>query len=265
MRPLPHRGERLGDGVFETLHVRKGRLLFAGAHLQRLRQACLALDLRPPLTLEALFQEAARLAEGIPAGRLRLVVYRDGAGSYTPPSHEAVIEMGLQAEATRPFPLSPAQRLVRYPVAFLVQTPWSAYKTLSSLGYIQAAAYAQAQRCGDALLLSVQGHLAETSRANLFFWDGKKLCTPSLRTGCVAGILRQQALQLARTLGLPTEEGLYPYEALLEAQEVFTTNVMQGFTPVLGIYGTGVSFRTGPDSLAAHLAEALSRQLAPYL
>lgn len=265
MRPLPHRGERFGDGVFETLHVRTGHLLFAAAHLQRLRQACLALDLHPPLALERVFQEAARLAEGTPAGRLRLVLYRAGMGSYRPPSSEAVIEMGLEAEVARPFPLGPAQRLIRYPTAFLVQTPWSACKTLSSLGYVQAAAYARAHRCEDALLLSVQGHLAETSRANLFFWDGKVLRTPSLRTGCVAGVLRREVLQLARAMGLPAEEGLYPYEALLEAREVFTTNVMQGLAPVLGIHETGVSFRTGPDTLAAALAEALSQQLSTYL
>jgi len=265
VRPLPHRGERFGDGVFETVHVLEGRLLFAAAHLQRLRQACLALDLRPPLALEVIFQEAARLAESTPAGRLRLVLYREGAGGYTPSSNGAVIEIGLQAETARPFPLGPAQRLILYPTPFLVQTPWSSFKTLSSVAYVQAAAYAQAQRCDDALLLSVQGHLAETSRANLFFWDGQVLRTPSLRTGCVAGILRQQVLQLARTLGLPTEEGLYPYETLLQAQEVFTTNVIQGIAPVLGLHGTGVSFRTGPDSLAAHLSEALSRQLSLYL
>lgn len=247
------------------MHVREGRLLFATAHLQRLRQACLALDLRPPLAFEAIFQEAARLAEGAPTGRLRIVLYREGAGSYTPPSNEAAIEIGIETGAERPFPLGPAQRLIRYPTAFLVQTPWSPFKTLSGVGYVQAAAYAQAQRCDDALLLSVQGHLAETSRANLFFWDGKVLRTPSLRTGCVAGILRQQVLQLARTIGLPTEEGLYPYDTLLQAQEVFTTNVIQGIAPVLGIHGAGVSFRTGPDSLAAHLSEALSRQLSTYL
>lgn len=259
--PPPNRGALFGDGLFETLHIRRGRLLFSGEHLRRLRQGLLTLQLEPPLPVERIFEEIQKLHLPYGSIRAKVVLVRQGEGTYAPPSTQAYLQIGIGPLAGHPFPLGRPQRLVRFPVPFLVSTPWSPYKTLSSLGYVQAAAYAQAHRCEDALLLSAEGYLAETSRANLFFWDGKVLRTPSLRTGCIAGVLRTSIFRLCRSLGIPLEEGTYPPEILLNMREVFTTNVIQGIVPVLGLQGEGTSFQTGEDTLAAELARHLSQIL----
>nr|BAL57465.1 4-amino-4-deoxychorismate lyase [uncultured Bacteroidetes bacterium] len=213
------------------------------------------------MPLDALWQEIILRSQPFPAARIKAIFAREGEGPYTPTTSRAYVSLSILPHEPKNFPLGSPQRLTRFPVQFLVETPWSAYKTLSSLGYVQAAAYAAIQRCGDALLLSAHGYLAETSRANLFFWTGEKLCTPSLQTGCIAGVFRQQVLRLARQLGIPTEEGLYSLDALLNAQEAFTTNVIQGIVPVLGIQATGISFRTGPGSIAHLLAQHLQAEL----
>lgn len=257
----PGRGSLFGDGVFETMHIYRGKVLFLSDHFRRLRQALQTLHLSLPFPVEALAQQVQALARPFERARLKLIVQRAGEGTYTPPSTAGEVWAFLQPLADAPFPLGQAQRVVVFPTPFLTYTPWSRYKTLSALGYVQAAAFAQAHRCDDALVLSTEGNIAETTRANLFFWDGAVLRTPSLRSGCIAGILRAHILRLAPTLGLPTEEGTYSIETLSTASEVFTTNVIQGIRPVLGVIGQKTSFRTGSDTLAAQLARLLSQEL----
>lgn len=258
-RLAPQRGELFGDGVFETLHIVNGRVLWAAEHARRLRKAAQALQLELPAPVDAVMEALAQLAGPFPRARAKILLQRTGEGPYMPTTALASYSLYIGPLPTEsPFPLGKPQRLVRYPVQFLTHTPWSAYKTLSAIGYVQAAHFAQHWRCDDALLLSVEGFLAETGRANIFFWDGQTLRTPALRSGCVAGIMRQVVLRTARQLGIPTEEGLYPPSDLAAAKELFTTNVIQGLSSVIGLHGEGYSFRTGPDSLAAYLVQALS-------
>lgn len=257
----PTRAECFGDGAFETIHVWKGHPLFLSEHLRRLRDAAYALSLRLPLPVEELSKVVIEQARLHHHARLKILLYRKGEGTYTPPTTEGQIRIGVTELPPTPFPLGKPQRVVIFPTGFTVATPWSGYKLLSAVSYVQAAAYAQAQAADDAIVLSAEGYLAETSRANLFFWDGEKLCTPALRTGCVRGILRTQVLQAARELHLPIAEGLYTPQALLEAHEAFTTNVIQGIVPILGVRDSGKTYKTGEGSYAAALGEVLLRKL----
>lgn len=254
----PSRGELFGDGVFETIHVWRGKCLFLSEHLRRLREGAQVLSLQLPLSIEALEKGLRSLCQAYENARLKLVLYRAGEGTYTPLTSEAYLKVHIAPlQGSFSFPIAPPQRLVIFPSGFTVFTPWSAYKTLSAVGYVQAAAYAKAQGCEEAIILSAEGYLSETSRGNIFFWDGKVLHTPSLRTGCVRGVFRMQVIQAARQLGLPIEEGLYPVEKLSEAEEVFTTNVIQGLAPVIGMKGMSKTFRTGKGTIG----EAIGRLL----
>lgn len=258
----PTRGELFGDGVFETIHIWEGRPLLINEHLRRLRDAAYALSLRLPLSVESLSKVVGEYARAHHHARLKLLLFRSGEGTYTPPTSEGHVRLCITELPPAPFPLGKPQRMVIFPTGFTVSTPWSGYKLLSAVGYVQAAAYAQAQAAEDAIVLSADGYLAETSRANLFFWDGEKLCTPALRTGCIRGIMRAQVLQAAKELQLPVAEGLFPPQALLEAHEVFTTNVIQGIVPILGIRNSGKTYRTGDDTHAAALSSILLRRFA---
>ncbi|MEN2993110.1 MAG: aminotransferase class IV [Bacteroidia bacterium] len=258
--PPPNRGLLFGDGFFETLHLRRGRVLFAHWHKARFEEALRVLALVPPLSVEAIFEAVAQHGGTYEAARAKIVVFRQGEGAYAPPTTAAGLYLGVFPQAVWPFPLGPAQRLVLFPTACMYPAPWQTFKTLSATAYVQAAAYAQ--RCGadDALLLTTSGFLAETSRANLFFYDGACLHTPALETGCVKGILRTVLLELADKLGLKVEEGFYPLEALWKAQEVFTTNVIQGIAPVGQLESH--TYPTGEGTLAAYLAAQLQAELS---
>ncbi|MCS7163044.1 MAG: aminotransferase class IV [Bacteroidia bacterium] len=258
--PPPNRGLLFGDGFFETLHLRGGHVLFAHLHQARFEHALRVLELSLPLSVEAIFQTIRRYGETYEAARVKVVVFRQGEGAYAPPTTTAGLYLGIFPRPAWPFPLGPGQRLVVFPTVCVYPAPWQAFKTLSAMAYVQAAAYAQRRRADDALLLATSGAIAETSRANLFFYDGVRLYTPALETGCVKGVLRTVLLALASKLGLKVEEGLYPLEALWRAQEVFTTNVIQGIAPVAQL--EDYTYPTGEGTLAAYLAAQLQAELS---
>lgn len=259
--PGPDRGISFGDGVFETIRVEGGQILFWEAHRDRLTAALQTLDLCLPCSWADIIKQAHFMAARCPYGRLKVLVIRAGEGAYTPPTQEALLWLSLQQVPENPhYPLGPEQRLVLYPYARLVESPWSRFKTLSALPYVQAARYAAKKGFTDAILLSAEGYLAETSRANLFWYDGKYLYTPPLSTGAVQGILRGQILASARQLHIPAQESLAMPEALLTAQEVFTTNVIQGIAPVKQVKLSDRFERSYPaPELLPHLASQLQK------
>ena len=78
--PATDEGLLRGDGVFEVIRVYDGKLFAFEEHLTRLERS--AVNLRPPLDVEAVRAEAARLLAHAGAGPdhelLRIVVTRGG-------------------------------------------------------------------------------------------------------------------------------------------------------------------------------------------
>jgi branched-subunit amino acid aminotransferase/4-amino-4-deoxychorismate lyase len=252
-----------GDGVFETIRLQEGQPLFWAAHRARLTQAMETLALQLPCPWESIEAQLYALSARLRYGRLKLLIIRAGEGAYTPLTQETLVWLIAQPLPKNPsYPLSSAQNLILYPHPLLVETPWSRFKTLSAIPYVQAAYYASQKGHSDALLLSQEGYVAETSRANLFWFDGKTLHTPPLSTGAVAGILRAQIITLATSLHIPTQETLTHPESLAHAQEVFTTNVIQGLAPVkqltLPHHTINYPAPTLLPRIATHLRQALT-------
>ncbi len=257
----PHRGLIFGDGLFETVRVRKGCVCFAADHQARLAVGLRALGLKPPCPDSEVWQAVHRLARRFPESRIKIVVARLGEGAYTPPTPQSRVWIQVSPlTPTTTYPLGPPQNLIVYPHALSLLTPWSAYKTLSAIGYVQSSAYAQAHGFSDALLTAASGTYTETARANFFLWDGHTLYTPPLSEGIVAGVFRRNILTLAQTLGLPCVETPITTDLLASAQAVFTTNVIQGLCPIETItHQKTYHFRRSP--IQNLLAEAIKAQL----
>ena len=225
--PLPNRGLAFGDGFFETLIWKNDRLRLAADHHARMQQAAAALYLTLPAefaTAEALITTLARLvaAENLPAARLRLQLWRAGAGRYTPTTNAT--EWLATAE---PF-LSDATPLLK--TGFCRDThslfsPLSFCKGPQAWLYVRAAHERQQRGLDEIILCDAAGHVAEASAAAIFWLKNEVLFTPALETGCVAGVRRAQVLRAARARGVECREGLFPKADLLAADAVFTANV----------------------------------------
>ncbi len=225
--PLPNRGLAFGDGFFETLIFIDQRLRFAAGHFLRMKQAAAALFLALPAPLASpavLEATVSRLvfANQLPAARLRLQVWRAGGGRYTPTTEAA--EWLATAEAFVPDE-APIKKADFASETHSILSPLSFCKGPQAWLYVRAAHERQRRGLDEIILCDAAGHVAEAGAAAIFWLKDKVLFTPSLASGCVAGVRRAQVLRAALKNGLECREGLFSRAELLAADSVFTANV----------------------------------------
>lgn len=88
----------------------------------------------------------------------------------------------------------------------------------------------------DALMLTLNGFVAETSAANLFWARGNTVYTPSQECSILPGIMRKSTIQAVNRSGkLKFEEGTYKRDEILDADLVWLSNSVIEFRPVISI------------------------------
>lgn len=225
--PLPNRGLFFNDGFFETLIWSAGAVRYLHQHVARMQRAAAALGLELPAALASAEQLTATLSrlvadQGLSQGRLRLQLWRRGAGLYVPETTEVNwLATAQPFRATDGAIMSAgfaeSVRTLASPLAFC--------KGPNALLYVLAAQERQRRDLHEVLLLDAAGHVAESVSAAVFWIKDNQLCTPALSTHCVAGVRRAHLLQTAQRHGLATQEIAAPPAALLQADCVFTANV----------------------------------------
>ena len=83
----------------------------------------------------------------------------------------------------------------------------------------------------EALLLDVEGYVAEGSGENIFVVKQGKLYTPDL-TSCLEGIPRASIIELAAELGIPVIEKRITRDEIYCADEAFFTGTAAEVTPI---------------------------------
>jgi 4-amino-4-deoxychorismate lyase len=229
-----------GIGLFETFRTYNGKPYLLDRHLRRLQSGCgqLGISYRAGLEgLTALIRELLA-ANGLEDGYVRLTVSAGvgelglPAGDYERPS-ELLLVKALPAVPEAPLGRGKELRLLRT----LRNTPEAEIR-FKSLHYMNNIIAKRELLAGGAspgaegLMLSRDGWLTEGIVSNLFFVKTGVLYTPSIDTGILPGITREKVLELAREAGYVTIEGLFGWEQLLEADEIFLTNSIQELVPV---------------------------------
>jgi branched-subunit amino acid aminotransferase/4-amino-4-deoxychorismate lyase len=101
-------------------------------------------------------------------------------------------------------------------------------------------AYRKAKQAGadDALMLTINGHLAESSIANLFWKKGNIIYTPSADCDILPGIMRNCVIEIIKnTDGLILKEGDFFPSKLENTECIWLTNSVQEIKPVEEIDG----------------------------
>jgi branched-chain amino acid aminotransferase len=105
---------------------------------------------------------------------------------------------------------------------------FSNLKSNNYLLYVLAAQYAKQQKWNEAIVLNQYTRICEATIANVFFIQNKKVHTPQLTEGCVAGVMRSYLLDQLQLAGMQVQEGIYSVEDMLKADEIFLTNAFYG-------------------------------------
>jgi 4-amino-4-deoxychorismate lyase len=243
------RGLQYGDGLFETMLVRRRRIRLLELHLERLAEGCRRLGLVIPAG--EIEREVVRRARQCPEGVLKLILTRGrGARGYRPSGDERftrVVSLNpLPAERARPVRV----RLCRTRLG--INPDLAGLKTLNRLESVLARAEWRDERIWEGLMRDVEGNVVCGTMSNVFLRRGSTLMTPALDRCGVAGVMRRWVVEQAEDLRLRVRQGRLPVEAFRDAEEVFMTNA------VAGVVSVGL-IQAGPQSLRLPSIETAGR------
>lgn len=107
----------------------------------------------------------------------------------------------------------------------------------------------------EAILLNVEGDLAEASVANIFLVRDGRLITNDQRSSILMGITRDTILELAYDRRIPTEVRRMSVDELFTADEIFLTGTASEVVPVREVDGVGIG-NGGRGEMTAELQAA---------
>ena len=257
---LKDRGLAYGDGLFETIAVRGGRIPLLARHMARLADGCrrlfIALDIAQ---MEAELQAfAAQFDDGV----AKLVVTRgEGQRGYAPPQPCQPLRI-LQAAPLPQYPAAHAEQGVRlFPceTRLAEQPALAGLKHLNRLEQVLARAEWQDAECAEGLMRDSSGRVIEGVYSNLFLVVAGRLISADLSRCGVAGVMRAEILQQAQSLGLPIELRDISFDELLGADEVFLCNSLYGIWPVRALQERHWSVGPLTRKLQAIVCDLLSK------
>lgn len=224
------RGFRFGDGIFETIRITRSKPYLWEDHLARLQEGLQALKISYATNDLHSLATALIAKNNVAEGILRIAISRGvGSRGYVPinPAPTCYITaapVAMESASPRRLILSQYRRIS--PSCLPTHL-----KLANGLNSILSVLDAREAGADDALLLDEEGNVAESSNANIFWQKNGEIYTPSLESGCLAGVMRKRFLELAPNI----QEVLAPFETLLEADAVVLTNSAAYAIPVASI------------------------------
>ncbi len=237
---ISNRGFKYGDGLFETMRVANGKLNFADLHADRLHKGMKVLKLEGYSNLDAYFikEKVEELCKRNKLGknaRIRLNVFRDSDGLYTPTQNKSAFTLEAQPLDDPRYQMNSKGLILDvYDEIPKAVNKLSNLKTCNALPYVMAGIYKQQKRLDEVFILNQNGFLCETVSANVFLVYKGQIYTPALSEGCVAGVMREVVMELSQENNLSMIEAQISPEILDEVEEVFVTNATSGIQWVMG-------------------------------
>ncbi|MBS1836481.1 MAG: aminotransferase class IV [Actinobacteria bacterium] len=237
-------GITVGDGVFETIELRRGAPFALRRHLDRLERSCSGLRIDPPPRHEvAGAVDAVRAAWGTAPGRLRITV-TSGPGP-----------MGSERGPGGPTVLvSATSMVVRTGPTDVVTVPFTrnehgalaGLKTTSYAENVLALRIAAEAGASEAIFANTAGMLCEGTGSNVFAGIDGRLVTPTLSSGCLAGVTRALLLEALERSGEPAVEAAIPIGEWQQVEEAFLVSTGRHVQPIRRIDGVELAACPGP-------------------
>lgn len=231
------RGLMYGDGCFESFRAYKGKFLKLEEHFNRMIAGVRYLGLEVHFGFEDFKHKLIELLEinGLmdKDALLRVQCWREGKRGYFTISKAA----SWIAIIT---PIDEVDRVLKLATVSVRAIPSVAlerkYKLSNGLNYIQAAREAHTLGANDALMLTMDGYISETTVANLFWLKDDIIFTPSEDCDLLPGVTRNLLIELIRNqIGYSLRVDKFKVEHIKDAEAVWTTNSIKEIVPVSSI------------------------------
>jgi len=228
------RGLEFGDGLFETMAVRAGRVRLLDRHVERLYAGAARLAITAPAEA-TLREEITRAAAEPGCGVLKLILTRGAGGQGYRADPGLAPRRWLAALPPRARPAGWPEEGV---VARLCATRLAEQPLLAGLKHLNRLEQVLARRewsdpeIAEGLMRDVHGRLVCGTMSNVFLVVNGTVVTPQLARCGVAGVMRGAVLAALRAAGVSVEERDVDAAESAAASEVFLTNALIGAWPV---------------------------------
>jgi branched-chain amino acid aminotransferase len=214
----------MGAAVFDGARAFEGVTPDLDKHCERAVRSATALGLKSPMAAgqirEILLEGIAKFPKGTPLYLRPFLWSEDGWMAPDPASTRIVISC-VEAPLPEPTGASVCLSKWRRPTPETAPTDAKAVCLYAQAG--RANAEARAKGFDEAVMLDIQGNVAEFSASNLWIGKDGAAHTPVPNGTFLNGITRQRTIQLLRKAGVPVYERTLTYQDVLEADEVFST------------------------------------------
>ncbi len=263
--PVLDRGFLYGDAVFETVAVYGATPFRLDRHIARFVEACRLLAMPLPSTPAEISRRVRRVidANDLRDGLVRFSLTRGRSqrGLGTRGCHDQTFL--VLCFPPKPPPTTLAREGAKVAVAGWRRIPPECLpagaKTANYLNNILAHAEALEAGAQEALMLTVEGHVAEGTVSNFFFVEDGRLLTPPLDLGVLPGITREVVIEAAARLGIKVREGRFALADIGRFDEAFYTNSNVVIMPVADVGGQHFTI---PGQVTCALREEVGRLIA---
>tara|TARA_B100000963_G_scaffold334517_1_gene327804 strand:+ start:1511 stop:2377 length:867 start_codon:yes stop_codon:yes gene_type:complete len=230
---LFNRGIKYGDSFFDTVRCSNGFPNFWEEHYYRIASSLLLTKMKTPENFS--FDNFRDLIVKIldsnklndTSSRVRITFYREGSGYYLPKNQSTSFIIETEKLKSNKFELnSSGLKVSIYRENFLPKCQISNVKTNNRIINVISSIYADENRLDDVILINSDKNIVETSKGNIFIVSQLgNIITPPLEDGCINGVIRSV---LVKSKQFPIIEKSISFPELINAKEIFLTNVIQG-------------------------------------
>ncbi|MGE0141146.1 MAG: aminotransferase class IV [Ilumatobacteraceae bacterium] len=253
LRPDDH--ALVGDGAFEAIKVIDGRPFALTRHLNRLQRSlgALGIELDVEQARAATADLMATPQAAVSPSWLRITVTAGSA------------PMGTGGVGTRPTMIGAVAPMAPWaPTTNVVVAPWvrnergptAGLKTISYADNVIAYRFAHEHGADEAIFANTKGDLCEGTGSNIVLAVDGALVTPTLESGCLAGVTRELLLEWLPEL----VERDVPVERLLDTPEAFLTSTSRNVHPIGRVGETPLP--SAPGDLTRHALDVWERNAA---
>jgi len=240
---IKNRSFRYGENIFETLVKRENKIIELDLHIERLKFSSEKLYLNLDISDNKLIERINKLTKknNLENSILRIMLFRD----------DDSFGLSINESKNKTSLLITEEKFIKYKKekykkgisVKIVSTRKNSPNSISPrikaganyLANILAKKEAQDENFDEAIMLSQNDFIAESTSSNIFWIKNNTVFTPSLNCDIFPGITRRILLEIISDLKLKIKEGEYKEGELLNSDEAFLSFTSAGLLPITKI------------------------------
>ncbi|WP_099189213.1 aminotransferase class IV [Tepidibacter mesophilus] len=213
---------KFGIGIFETMKVINGKVIFLEEHLSRMYNSIEKLNFNTSIEKSELKDKINCFVETVNYKALRVSVYDEGYNiqlrniDYTNADYKEGFKLNIS-------PIKRGKSILYN------------HKTTNYFENIYSKRYALSKKFDEALLVSLDDEVLEGSMTNVFFIKENKIYTPTVDESVLPGIIRSKVIHICKKMNIELIESVIKLDEIKNFEFCFITNSLIDLMKVISI------------------------------